>query len=547
MTRIFGICKVTAAAAVAMVIVSGCGGGGGDPAVVSPPVPATATAVVVVPATGKTSWNLATSAQFSLRDAAGAQVGGALACTSDVPVALVVAADCSSLTGKRLGTQTVTVSGSGVTAKASVKVIPQAQPIGTHGPASPYGSGEINLVVTTDGRVLAWGANPGGALGQGQSPAQLASLALPTAVKDSSGTSALANIVAVSAGEKMGLALSEDGEVYSWGNNNDGVLGRTAIDGDPLPGKVVGAAGAATLQHIVAVSAGASNAVALADDGTVYSWGYYSGQAGTDPKLVPGQVAAVSGSGVLGNAVAVAAGWNWSAALLADGRIVTWGFGSDGRQGQPGATGPIAAPGYVVDASTGQPAVGAVALSAGYDFGMALTAATQVLAWGNNAYGQIGQGLAAGEHHSAVLVHAGSGIGPLNRITMVAAGGNHALALDATGQVYSWGYSQDGELGDGPSHPRLNSSALPAAVVGPTGLGQLNGVAALAAGYSHSMAFANDGTLLIWGSGFRGDLGQGGITQNDSYVPLTVLNEAGSAPLSLGPLAHWPNLKQRAL
>ena len=129
---------------------------------------------------------------------------------------------------------------------------------------------------------------------------------------------------------------------------------------------------------------------------------------------------------------------------------------------------------------------------------------------------------------------------------MVAAGGNHALALDSAGQVYSWGYSQDGELGDGASHPRLNASALPAAVVGPTGLGQLNGVVALAAGYSHSMAFAGDGSLLIWGSGFRGDLGQGGIVQNNAYVPLTVLNEAGSASLSLGPMSYWPNLLQRA-
>ena len=544
--RVFGSCKVMATLMVVAAAATGCGGGGGDTTPVVPPAPGVATATVNVPATGKTPWNLATSAAFTLRDGSGTQVVGALVCTSDVPGALTVSADCSSLTGKRLGAQVVTVSSGSVTAKATVKVIPQAQPIGTHGPASPYGSGEINLVTTTDGRVLAWGANPGGALGQGMSVAQLASLSLPTAVKDPTGLSTLSNIVAASAGEKMGLALSEDGEVYSWGDNNDGVLGRTAINGDPLPGKVVSPTGGATLQHIVAVSAGASNAVALADDGTVYSWGYYSGQAGADPKPVPGQVAAVSGAGVLGNAVAVSAGWNWSAALLADGRIVTWGFGSDGRQGQPSATGLTAAPGYVVDASTGQPLTGVVALSAGYDFGMALNTGSQVFAWGNNAYGQVGQGVLNSEYHSAVLVHAGNGTGLLSGITMVAAGGNHALALDSAGQVYSWGYSQDGELGDGASHPRLNASALPAAVVGPTGLGQLNGVVALAAGYSHSMAFAGDGSLLIWGSGFRGDLGQGGIVQNNSYVPLTVLNEAGSASLSLGPLSYWPNLLQRA-
>lgn len=64
--------------------------------------------------------------------------------------------------------------------------------------------------------------------------------------------------------------------------------------------------------------------------------------------------------GVAGKAVAISAGWNWSAALLADGRIVTWGYGNDGRQGQPGAPSP-AAPGFVIEQTTGQPLDGIVA------------------------------------------------------------------------------------------------------------------------------------------------------------------------------------------
>ena len=532
---------------------AGCGGGGGgDIGGASPvigPAGSAAVATLILPSTGKTPWNVATVAQFGLKNAAGAAVSGALTCSSDTPSTLVVAADCSSINGKRLGNQLITVSGGGVSAQASIKVIPQPQPLGTQGSASSNGSGQYNLVVTTDGRVLGWGANVAGVLGQGKSITQLASLALPTAVKDATGGADLKNIVSVSAGNQSAMALTEDGEIFSWGDNNNGVLGRTALNGDPLPGKVVDAAGTSTLKRVVSVSVGDENAVALLDDGSVLSWGYYSGQAGADPKRFPNSVPAVSGGGSLGNAVAVSAGWNWSAALLADGRVVSWGYNAfvDGGQGLAAVTTGSRAPAFVVASGTSQPISGVVSLSAGYNFGLALNAQGQVLTWGDNSSGQLGQSvLSSGRTLGAVLVKAPGGTAALGNVAMVAAGGIHALALDTTGNVWSWGYSQNGQLGDGPNHPRVNSSALPAAVVGTNGLLQLNGVSSIAAGYGHSVAVKNDGNLLIWGDGFRSNLGQGGTGNAISYVPLSVKNEAGTAVLALSPIGYWPNLLRRA-
>jgi len=489
-------------------------------------------AAVATPSTAKVPWSLATTSQFLLKDSSGAIVVGSLTCSSDSPATLTVAADCSSITGNRLGNQTVTVSAGGMSAKAMVKVIPQPQALASHGAASSYGSGQYNLVVTTGGRVLAWGANPSGVLGQGKSATVLVNLSLPTAVKDSSGSAELKGIVAASAGDLSALALTEDGEVYSWGSNSYNQLGRTAINGDPLPGKVVDPSGNSTLQHIVAISIGSSNAIALADDGAIYSWGYYSGGGGT---RVPGTVSAVSGGGVLGKAVAVSAGWNWSSALLADGRVVTWGFDNS------------TLPSYVLAQSSGQPLSDAVAISAGYLFGMALNGSGQIFAWGHNDEGQLGQDDRVSPYPNAILVKAPGGASTLSGITMVAAGGIHALALDSSGNVYSWGYSQHGQLGDGANHPRVNESPLPDAVVSTAGTAQLGGVSALAAGYGHSLALTSDGSLLIWGQGFRGNLGQGSANENDSYVPLVVKNEAGSASLSLGSMSYWPSIRQRGL
>ena len=490
-------------------------------------------ATVTTALTSNTPWNISTTAQFSLLNAAGTAVTGALSCTSDVPTALEVAADCSSIKGLRLGLQSITVSSGTTSAKAQIKVIPQAQPLGTNNFA------KHNLVVTPDGRVLAWGSNSSGALGQGPSSSGTPSLALPKYVRDSSGQATLLGIAAVSAGENSSLALTENGEVYSWGDGE--VSGRGVINSDALPGKVRDATGVGSLLHVVAISVGDSNALALMDDGTVYSWGNYSGQAGPEPKKLPGVVSLPA------KAVAVSAGWNWSAVLLADGRVMSWGYTSDGSTGQGVASGTRTTPAFVLDKGTGQPLSGIVSLSAGYLHGLALTATGQVYGWGRNTYGQLGQDDDVNAYTSAVPVKAPGSSAAWTGIQAVVAGGNQSLAMDSSGKVFSWGYSQNGELGDGANHPRVNESGVPAAVVNTAGIGQLSDIAAIAAGAEHGLALAKDGTVLIWGRGNDGNLGQGGTSTARSFVPLPVKNEAGNDALNLAPLSHWANLLRRGI
>jgi len=391
--------------------------------------------------------------------------------------------------------------------------------------------------------VLAWGANPGGVLGQGKSANDLVSLALPTVVKDQAGQAELMGIVAVSAGVGSALALTEDGEVWSWGNNGEAELGRVIANGDSLPGKVRNPANTGNLSHIVAISMGDSNAMALADDGRVYAWGKYTGQNTPGLNKYPILLVGVAGTAELANVVAISAGWNWSAALTSEGKVVSWGFNSSGRTGQD-LTATVVTPGYVVGAD-GSPITGIVSISAGYNFGLSLTSTGQVYAWGENNYGQSGQNTQNIISKRALLVKGVGGTGLLGNIKMVAAGGNHGLALDNDNKVFSWGYSQNGQLGDGANHPLVNQSLLPGPVVAESGVGQLTGMVTIAAGYSHSLALAGDGSLTIWGDGFRGNLGQGGTSDALTYVPIKVKNAAGTGALSLSPLSYWPNLTLR--
>lgn len=539
---------------VAATCLSACGGGGdgGSSSPVTPtPSPAApaagpAVAALSTTSTGKTSWNRSTPISLTLKDGTGALVLTALNCTAADPVALTVAANCSSVTGNRLGDQSITVSSGSLSATATIKVIPQAQPMGTEGSASSYGSGDYNLVTNAAGNVFAWGSNPSSTLGQGANPVALPTLALPTPVKDATGATVLSGIVASSNGMSNALALTESGEVWSWGRSYSGTLGRSGAVNEGLPGKVSNAAANGSLAGIVAVSVGAYNATALSHDGTVYSWGEFTGQSGPIAIALPGQVIAVSGSGVLGGVVQISSGSSWTAALTSEGKVVTWGFdSSEGRTGRGAVSSGVLDAGYVVRASDGLPLNDIVAISAGYNVGLALTSTGTVYAWGNNQYGQLGQGTQNGSVPSANLVKGVGGLGQLSNIAMVAAGGNHALAMDSSGNVFSWGLATAGQLGDGPNHPVLNQSTTPRAVVSELGTAQLSGVVAIAAGYSHSLALTSNGSLLVWGDGFQGNLGQGSTSTADLYVPTKVKDVSGTAFLSLGPVTYFPNLLRR--
>lgn len=542
-------------------LLAACGGGGGsDPTPAAPPgngggpapvpgvTPGTATVTLLAPSNGKASWNLSTPISVTLLDGAGALVSGTPSCASADTVGLTVAADCSTVVGNRLGTQSIVVSAGSVSASTTIKVVPQAQPLAAQGVTSSYGSGDYNLATVPSGKVVAWGANPSGVLGQGQFDPALQADFLPVTVKDSTGLAELTGIQATSAGTKSVLALTEDGEVWSWGSNTSGALGRAKnSNDDALPGKVNNPALNGNLAGIVAVSPGDSNVTALSHDGTVYTWGSYGGRNPPNATTVPGQVLAVSGSGVLSGVVAVSSGSQWAAALTADGRVVSWGFDlSDGRTGHGAASSSVLLPANVVRASDGQPLSDIVAISAGYDFGLALTSTGQVWAWGDNHAGQMGQNTQYVMSPGALQVKGVGGVGLLSNITMVAAGGNHALVLDSSGRVFSWGSSGRGELGDGAAHPRENQALLPAAVVSELGTGQLSGMASIAAGYAHSLALAADGSVYAWGAGFQGDLGQGSGNVANLYVPTKVKDAAGTGSLSVGPVSHFPNLLRRA-
>ncbi len=302
-------------------------------------------------------------------------------------------------------------------------------------------------------------------------------------------------IVAIAAGGNHSLALKSDGTVLAWGRDNAGQLGNDlALEDKPKPVSVSG------LTNIIAISAGYAHSLALKSNGTVYAWGDDAdGQLGDDPVLLE-QPVPVLVSGV-NNVVAIAAGGSHSLALKSDGTVLAWGNDASGQLGNDAAFGNKRTAEAVSDAT------GIVAVSAGASHSLALKSDGTLLSWGSDENGELGNDPALAKQPTPVVVRGSSGI------IAMAGGRGHSIALKSDGTMLAWGNDQYGQLGDDTA---LDSQATPKAVA------VAEGVVAIAAGNRHSLALKQNGTMLAWGADLNGELGNDAALENES-VPVSVL------------------------
>lgn len=187
--------------------------------------------------------------------------------------------------------------------------------------------------VTTDGRVVTWGNPDNGKLGHGNidskkeyRPRNYADRAEVDFVK---GELESKNIVSVECGFNITVALTSDGEVYSWGSGKEGALGHGDYEEQLLPKKVE------TLNNIVKIQCGGEFVVCLDSDGHLYSFGKNTyGQLGltgvnaykeANPQKISLSRLAVPSL--------FSCGEEHCALVTQNGTVWTWGYGNDGQLG----------------------------------------------------------------------------------------------------------------------------------------------------------------------------------------------------------------------
>ena len=185
------------------------------------------------------------------------------------------------------------------------------------------------------------------------------------------------------------------------------------------------------------------------------------------------------------------------------GQVLAWGDNVYGEIGNQTMTGPVTSP----VPSYGMTDV--VQVVGGSYATYALRADGTVYSWGSNTDGALGMGTSTG------TVTKPEQIPGLSGIVALAAGEDTAYALKTDGTVVGWGYNVDGEVGDGTTVER----DAPVAVVG------LSGVTALSAGWINGYALRSDGSLWSWGSNTYGGLGVGsGVMLSASPAPVLGLS-----------------------
>lgn len=269
------------------------------------------------------------------------------------------------------------------------------------------------------------------------------------------------------------------------------------------------------------ISAGTDHTCAVLE-GAVYCWGNNdNGELGDGTTTARTSPTAVTTTGVLSGLTAsrVASGDNHTC-VIADGGVYCWGQNEYGELGNGSATAssvPVAA-GSFTSASQ---------LAAGYMHTCAL-ADGDVYCWGDNSRGQLGDGTTT-PRTSPVKV---GGLLAGKTVTEIAAGAGHTCAL-AGGQAYCWGSDVSGQLGDGQTGS-ANNSSVPVAV---STSGALAGrtVTEISAGEAHTCVIA-DGDAYCWGYALYGQLGNGSTTLSSLPVAVTESWAAGAtlSSLSLG-------------
>lgn len=196
-------------------------------------------------------------------------------------------------------------------------------------------------------------------------------------------------------------------------------------------------------------------------------------------------------NGVALNVTQLAAGSNHTCAVTTAGAVKCWGDNAYGQLGD-GTTVDSAFPVTAVGLSSGVSSV-----SAKVTHSCAVTSGGAVKCWGNNTYGQLGDGTTVSKSSPTAVTGLSSGIASVD------AGAFFTCAVTTTGGIKCWGYNAFGELGDGTTVQKTTPVNV---------LGMSSGVASVSVGYDHACSQSTTGQVQCWGYNAFGQLGDGTTT-----------------------------------
>jgi alpha-tubulin suppressor-like RCC1 family protein len=303
-------------------------------------------------------------------------------------------------------------------------------------------SNSTQYALLTNGTVYAWGLGTHGELGNGHlknSFTTAVKVQFPAGVK-------IAFLPIDVMPYDTAFAVDTTGQAWGWGDNAGGelCLGNTAQYTTPVT---------LPFTDVTTLDGGADHAT-YDNDGTLSSCGTNTyGELGNGN--MTSSTTPVPVSGLSGQSVAELVGsWGNQGALLTNGTYYDWGYDGAGQLGN-GTVGqssdvPVQVP---LPGTVAQVAQGGSAASNGQT--MVMLSGGSLYAWGNDSSYQLGDGKTTNEE-SPELISSPPGV----TYQTLASGGNTSYAISAAGEVYAWGNSREGQIGDGKTTPAKTPVAV---------------------------------------------------------------------------------------
>eukprot|EP00798_Chlamydomonas_sp_ICE-L_P013002 gene13002-biopygen3934 len=307
-------------------------------------------------------------------------------------------------------------------------------------------------------------------------------------------------------------AYVRNGELYMYGRNDYGQLGLGHTSNIAVPTKVPGITNAAL------VACGERFTLCVRTDGTAISTGLNNnGQLGIGSTVTTSNFSIVAG---VSNAIAVAAGYTHAMYMTSNGIVLSAGSDANGQLGRGASSANVVINANIVPMLMPNGSnVSARAISAGgYHSAVLLNNGSAYLC-GKNDQGQCGA--------SPTLVPQANSLGiisTLSNVVDVACGHEHTLFTRYDGQVLGFGRNDRGQLGQGNKTSPVTSVVQ---VLAGGGAGSSNGLSVeIAAGFNHSAYIKNDNTIFVFGANDKGQLGLGQTTTK-SLTPTQLVGYAG--------------------
>ena len=221
----------------------------------------------------------------------------------------------------------------------------------------------------------------------------------------------------------------------------------------------------------------------------------------------------------------IALGGLHSAGITSEGRIYTWGYNDFGQLGDGTTIDkyiPTVTSYYTIDVGVNSLPVSEEIkkVSLGRDRNSAaLTIEGNLYIWGDNHFGQIGDGttidrlLPTKINDYLSLVYG-------EDIIDISLSGSHSMALTSKGRVFTWGYNGGGILGYG--HSDYDAHPNPTEITHQFTLNEEEVIEKVVSGHLYSIVLTSESRMLIWGSNSRGELGIGTSDHDDHFSPIDI-------------------------